>query len=578
MMVRYIKYLVLFLTAIIIFFLLQNFLSSIKGAPNSIPNEIEIELQIEVKENDVFQVFYKNDKDLNFSEANSKKVNISGSNDIQKIHFIIPVDSTLNSIRMDMGDNVDQKKIVLHALKFEGGINSFSIDPTDIETFFNKNSFIDSVDNGVVVFKNLETSYHPHDPFFYLKDINVLFTELTKPISIVPYYSYIALLFSVVFYICVQRWLIRSNYVINEGLINYAFVFLFITLLLSPEIATFFSLEKDKENIEKRDLKKRPEFKFSESFSKEYEAYYNDNFGCRNVLIDWAGQLKTRLFKTSTRPNKVMFGNDGWLFFNSKEDAIYKSFTNVPFTEDQIKSAVNDLISRKKYCEDKKVKYMVGFYPNKHTIYNSEMPLSMKMQIKGDRSKADLMQEHIQKNKLKLRIFDVRSKLIEEKEAHQIYHKFDTHWNSYGAFIGYQEVMRQGGDLLNGVEVLKKEDFEISFKKNTEGDLLNMLGVHDKSSFIEESPVLKLKKPGLDYNFVDEQPNGILAKKVITINKGVGNRLRVLMFRDSFSSALIPYYSSTFYEIIYMWEGFNEELVNQYNPDLVIDVRVERFF
>ena len=49
----------------------------------------------------------------------------------------------------------------------------------------------------------------------------------------------------------------------------------------------------------------------------------------------------------------------------------------------------------------------------------------------------------------------------------------------------------------------------------------------------------------------------------------------MLVFRDSFFTKLIPFFSSHFYEVTYIW-GHGEKYVEQLRPDFVIEAYVER--
>ncbi|MGL5703371.1 MAG: hypothetical protein ACRCW5_09660, partial [Cetobacterium sp.] len=56
--------------------------------------------------------------------------------------------------------------------------------------------------------------------------------------------------------------------------------------------------------------------------------------------------------------------------------------------------------------------------------------------------------------------------------------------------------------------------------------------------------------------------------------------LKVLVFRDSFTSAMIPYISETFGEVEYIWShsvNAHQQKIKEYKPDIVIHEMVERY-
>jgi hypothetical protein len=50
-----------------------------------------------------------------------------------------------------------------------------------------------------------------------------------------------------------------------------------------------------------------------EKFQSGWEAYFNDHFGCRKVLVRWHNKLKWSLFEEKNARN-VLVGTGGWMF------------------------------------------------------------------------------------------------------------------------------------------------------------------------------------------------------------------------------------------------------------------------
>ena len=69
---------------------------------------------------------------------------------------------------------------------------------------------------------------------------------------------------------------------------------------------------------------------------------------------------------------------------------------------------------------------------------------------------------------------------------------------------------------------------------------------------------------------------GFPESTIITKNEFCGNKKRVLIFRDSFTTNMVYYFSSTFYEVTYIWTSYNKEIVNKIQPEIVISCPVER--
>ncbi len=78
----------------------------------------------------------------------------------------------------------------------------------------------------------------------------------------------------------------------------------FILILLLPTIQNEVQFTKPLESLEKRELAKKPEFSFTTKFARDFELYYDDNFGLRNNLVDWGSSFRTKIFRASMHPDK----------------------------------------------------------------------------------------------------------------------------------------------------------------------------------------------------------------------------------------------------------------------------------
>ena len=101
-----------------------------------------------------------------------------------------------------------------------------------------------------------------------------------------------------------------------------------------------------------------------------------------------------------------------------------------------------------------------------------------------------------------------------------------------------------------------------------------MLGIKkSKSTQISLTPKGKAESDYFEY-IKNEGTNG-----VVTIGKNQ-NLPKVILFRDSFTSALTPFLSPLFSKAEYNWKQFREsdkEYVLQNKPDLIIFESVERY-
>jgi hypothetical protein len=356
-----------------------------------------------------------------------------------------------------------------------------------------------------------------------------------------------------------------------KGTIQNIFIGLTLLTLTIPSLLALFDV-KLVENCEKRELNSLPSFSFSEKFIDDYEDYFEDNFGLRNAMISYGSSIKVNLFKSSIHPQNVKFGKSGWLFYNKIEEAIFSSYTHQNLlTNKELDSLVAVWENRKINLESKGIKYIMAVWPNKSTIYPEHVPLTMQAQIKDTNSKTDQILNFLHSTKSSIPFITVRSKFMEEKKKTKLYRKLDTHWNQIGAFYGYRYFMEETYDIL-GVVPYKLDDFSISYHDESKGDLLSMLGICETISFSETNPTLQLTNDDLTIT----KSEGKYKNSLIFKNVKCGNRLKVLIFRDSFTDALIPFFKNHFYETHFVWFDYQNHIVDAIKPDIVITSFVER--
>ena len=107
------------------------------------------------------------------------------------------------------------------------------------------------------------------------------------------------------------------------------------------------------------------------------------------------------------------------------------------------------------------------------------------------------------------------------------------------------------------------------------GDVAKLIGTDSSSGYIETRPLFKFKDQSRSFKMVDVK--GFPAGTIRTGNTNSGNNKKVIFFGDSFSVYIIQFFSLHFDEVIYIRGTYNEELVNEIDPDIVVELMVERF-
>ena len=179
-------------------------------------------------------------------------------------------------------------------------------------------------------------------------------------------------------------------------------------------------------------------------------------------------------------------------------------------------------------------------------------------------------------SKLGLSFLNLKENLIKSKEdlGKPLYYLWDTHWNSRGSSISEAAIAERIR--------LKAEKSDFNFdrlgfvtikKKSYTGDLAQFTG----ATHLSEDILFPNPKNSLSTKCVE----ATLGDRSLACTGGA-EAMRILLVRDSFSTALIPFMSQRYSDLFAVWEYPSNEriqdLVKEVRPDLVVEQVVEREF
>jgi hypothetical protein len=226
-----------------------------------------------------------------------------------------------------------------------------------------------------------------------------------------------------------------------------------------------------------------PPFELSKigEFPGRYESYFNDTFGFRKLLIRLNNLWQVGLFGYSPDP-KVIVGKKGWLFYNSDEVDIGDGITIrdyrglAPFTEPDLRLIQSTLEWRQKELAARGIAYVVAIAPNKNSVYDEYLPDYITRV--HDTTRLDQVISWLGTHS-QFRLLDLRGVLIRGKSLYPTYYKTNSHWNTYGAFIAYRDIMMRLGEQIPGVSPLSLNAFSVDEEPIVGGDIAAMLALQD---------------------------------------------------------------------------------------------------
>ena len=322
-------------------------------------------------------------------------------------------------------------------------------------------------------------------------------------------------------------------------------------MLIIPNIFIFITSEKPKFNIDINNPK---------STLAKAKKYYHKNYGLKNLLLKDYIDFKIKILKEPVLQNQIVHGKNDWLYLGDNYKNSFKNtFGNDDFIIKDEKKIISNLKEIQLFLDKKSIPFYFVIAPDKNQIYPEYLPF----QLNKNETKASKIIKQIN-NQTSITCFSLYKCLITKKNKVDLYYKTDSHWNSYGAFIGYKEIMKK----INEKKQIKAEsinNYTITKNENFNGGLSRML----LSNKLEDSIVFKRKK---EFNIEIIKKDNTF-KHFKNLN-GVG---KLLIYRDSFTDNLLPFLNDTFKEVISIkGHNLNKNLIDSFKPDLVILEKIER--
>ncbi|GAL87163.1 alginate O-acetyltransferase AlgJ [Sporocytophaga myxococcoides] len=282
---------------------------------------------------------------------------------------------------------------------------------------------------------------------------------------------------------------------------------------------------------------------------KKYENLLSDSLTLKTELIRSYYYVKTKILKEISITPSVIQGTEEWLYYSGSGDGYpIESFTGQQILADTslLKIKLN-LEAQERWLRKRNIDFYIIMCPNKQTIYSEFFPYKKGITV------ADQIMSYLKSNS-NLKIIDLRETMIKAKDnKHLLYYKADSHWNQYGGFIAYTEIINQLSLVYPELKPLQLKDYNISFKETEGGDLAKMVNL--QKDFKDH-----------EYDF-DLKDTTTLPKK------------NIVMFHDSYYWLIKPFLANHFIltERPHQWNSFDYNVIDEVKPEIVFYEVVERY-
>ena len=337
------------------------------------------------------------------------------------------------------------------------------------------------------------------------------------------------------------------------------FVAAFTLLCILPTAAMLLGYEG--ENYENRPLARMPKLfdrnGLNLSFPEGFDDYFQDHFGFREEMVT-AFHSVTETALKDTLNDDVIIGKNDFLFFS---ETINDYLGTNRLTDFDIERIAVVLRMQQDYITSQGMDFAFTLAPNKSTIYPEYMPDYLSPT--GEQSNRERLEEALVRHGVNC--IPLADELISAKDQGLLYHYHDTHWNERGAQIGYRAIMEA---ILPDAEYARYEGLTPATRNDHAGDL---------HYFLFPSEEGRMEAP--DYGIAFEYTRDAAAPgRTTTIGTtSDANDYRLLLYRDSFGDAILPYLSTNLGRVLYDSEfPYNYSALAEERPNGVVIELVER--
>lgn len=481
-----------------------------------------VSFNAEAKKEIQCQVFYTEANGQGFNEKQSVKKPIKSGN--QKVEILLPIERIVK-IRLDIDSNPGD--VVISDLQVKGSKN-VKLNYNE----FNKNQ----IDKYEVKDGKLYITSNEGDPYLSYKQELNLFGGVKVDWCGFIIISVLAFLLMYKFVQYLSKFKIEKQH----SRIDILMLAVFFALLFLPMSHISDAKKSEQEN---RMLAKKPQLTIDgggyNNYGVQFDAWYNDHFFGRDAMMDLYRIITFNLDKYYSSSQASMY-RDGWLLGNGE---LYSKIS-----ENELHKIRDGIVAYKLFCESNNIKCYIEIVPRK-------LEFMKEYQFKNiiEKDKAQIVEEYVSKY-ADFKIIYPLNELKQANKSDLVYFKTDHHWTDFGAFIGYQELMKAIKEDYPSLHILYENDFNISYSKKVRAEVNHSYGHGQTCKLLNLGENDCLENTDYKY-YTNKRENELKISTDKFRNKDfyasyAQNEQKVMIIGNSFAENIAYFFASSFKNVL----------------------------
>ncbi|WP_191629122.1 alginate O-acetyltransferase AlgX-related protein [Pandoraea terrae] len=285
----------------------------------------------------------------------------------------------------------------------------------------------------------------------------------------------------------------------------------------------------------------------------------------RDALVYYGSRLQ--MARTGAPTNQdVVVGPTKWLFYDQYYVPGQPHFADTigkdPLSPSALKTIGANVQAVHEALKVCKIPFYFVIAPDKQSVYPEKLGIHIPT---AAQSNADQLIEYLRTTDSGLNIIDLRNPLVTARAGapFDLYKRTDTHWNSLGAFYGYQAIVRRltADRILPASPRSDLADWDVTQAPFDNGDIaVNLLSLpgyfEDYNTHFEAKTARHAQWSGDERRRQSQNPEGL------------GN---LVMYRDSFAGELLPFLAEDFESTVsFLSHEVDGDTVRNTKPSVVM--------